>query len=318
MSLPVFIVLGLTLFGILWWIPKLQATRSHGIGPDYRFDRENEARKTLAQIIGGGLVFAGIYTSLQTYDLQRQSQITDRFTKAIDQLGSVKASTAGQKPEINVEIRIGGVYALERIAYDSPRDHWPIMNVLSNYVRVNPPISSQTKSSPEIETILTVIGRRDTKQDPPGDRIDLTGSHFFGPSVNDANLIECILLNANLTDVDFSGSKLNDADFDGATLNQVDLSGTDLSGASFNGAKLDQETNLKDATLSETDLENAVFGNVIIEHTDFSNANLKGTDIGGADFSGALSLTQQQLNEAKGNGSTRLPNGLHPPATWAK
>jgi hypothetical protein len=51
----------------------------------------------LAQIIGGVLVLAGLYSSLQTFSLQREGQITDRFTKAIDQLGAVETG-ADEKP----------------------------------------------------------------------------------------------------------------------------------------------------------------------------------------------------------------------------
>ncbi len=40
---------------------------------------------------------------------------------------------------INLEVRLGGIYALERIARDSPKDHWTIMEVLTAYVRENSP-----------------------------------------------------------------------------------------------------------------------------------------------------------------------------------
>jgi hypothetical protein len=33
------------------------------------------------------------------------------------------------------ETRLGGIYALERIAKDSEADHWPIMEILTAYVR---------------------------------------------------------------------------------------------------------------------------------------------------------------------------------------
>jgi hypothetical protein len=38
-----------------------------------------------------------------------------------------------------LEVRLGGIYALERIARDSPTDHWTIIEVLSTYVRENSP-----------------------------------------------------------------------------------------------------------------------------------------------------------------------------------
>ena len=48
----------------------------------------------------------------RTHELTEQGQVTDRYTKAIEQLGSDK-----------LDVRIGGIYALERVARDSPRDH---------------------------------------------------------------------------------------------------------------------------------------------------------------------------------------------------
>ena len=85
-----YLVVGILVVLALWLLPRWQAARSQGLTAGNRFDRENEARKTLAQIIGGVFVLAGLYSSLQTFDLQRQGQITDRFTKAIDQQGAVE------------------------------------------------------------------------------------------------------------------------------------------------------------------------------------------------------------------------------------
>jgi uncharacterized membrane protein len=86
----VLVVVGILVVLALWLLSRWQVARSQGLTAGNRFDRENEARKTLAQIIGGVLVLAGLYSSLQTFDLQRQGQITDRFTKAIDQQGAVE------------------------------------------------------------------------------------------------------------------------------------------------------------------------------------------------------------------------------------
>jgi hypothetical protein len=72
----VLVVVGILVVLALWLLPKWQAARSRGLTDQNRFDRENEARKTLPQIIGGVLVMAGLYSSLQTFDLQRQGQIT--------------------------------------------------------------------------------------------------------------------------------------------------------------------------------------------------------------------------------------------------
>jgi hypothetical protein len=50
--------------------------------------------------------------------------VTARCTKAIEQLGSGR-----------LDVRIGGIYALERTAHDSPRDHLAVLEVLA---RVHP------------------------------------------------------------------------------------------------------------------------------------------------------------------------------------
>jgi hypothetical protein len=241
----VLVVVGILVVLALWLLPKWQAARSWGLTDQNRFDRENEARKTLAQIIGGVLVLAGLYSSLQTFslqqhtfDLQREGQITDRFTKAIDQLGAVETGPDG-KPKINLEVRLGGIYALERIAHDSPTDHWTIMEVLSTYVRENSPATdSATKtageqSSPrtttnpvevagkhlraDIQAILTVLGRRDRTHDPPDRRIilshaDLNGADLEGAYLQDAYLERADLSGAKLSGVQGVGqSQLNEA-----------------------------------------------------------------------------------------------------------
>jgi predicted metal-binding membrane protein len=69
-KLPTFtavISIGFLIFLLLWLLAKLQVKRFQALSD--RFDRENEARKTLAQIVGGLLVLAGLYSSIQAFDL---------------------------------------------------------------------------------------------------------------------------------------------------------------------------------------------------------------------------------------------------------
>ncbi len=99
--------------------------------------------------------------------------MTDRFTKAIDQPGS------GQ-----IDVRVGGVYALERVARDSPRDHPVIMDVLSAFIREHSdeqwlaPKSNEgqpdiVETRADIQAAITTIVRRDTTRDLH--EIDLSG-----------------------------------------------------------------------------------------------------------------------------------------------
>jgi hypothetical protein len=50
-------------------------------------DSENEVRGTLLQALGGLVLLAGLYLTYRTFDLNRQGQVTERFSRAIDQLG---------------------------------------------------------------------------------------------------------------------------------------------------------------------------------------------------------------------------------------
>jgi hypothetical protein len=50
--------------------------------------------------------------------------VTDRYTKAIEQLGSDR-----------FDVRVGGIYALQCIARDSPRDHLAVLEVLAAFIR---------------------------------------------------------------------------------------------------------------------------------------------------------------------------------------
>src|SRR6266436_6603682 len=117
--------------GILVWVPKWQVPAT-GLTVKERIDAEDSARKTIAQILGGGFFLLTAYFTWRTVSATEKSvriaqenlrvssetQLTERFSKAIEQLGSE-----------SLQVRLGAIYSLERIARDSERDHWPIMEV---------------------------------------------------------------------------------------------------------------------------------------------------------------------------------------------
>jgi len=94
----------------------------------------------LAQILAGTALLSGLYFTWRTLQVNRDQQVTERFTRAIDQLGATDNEGKNKK----LEIRLGGIYALERIAWDSlamenspGRDYGTVMEVLTAYVREN-------------------------------------------------------------------------------------------------------------------------------------------------------------------------------------
>jgi uncharacterized protein YjbI with pentapeptide repeats len=79
---------------------------------------------------------------------QKEGHITDRITAAVEQLGAeeavrkIVADKTQETTEPNIEVRIGAILSLERIAQDSTihdkgRDHVRVMEILCAYVREN-------------------------------------------------------------------------------------------------------------------------------------------------------------------------------------
>ncbi|MEL7117204.1 MAG: hypothetical protein AAGP08_16745, partial [Pseudomonadota bacterium] len=66
----------------------------------------------------------------------------------------------------NLEVRLGAIYALERISQDSLRDHVQIMEILCAYLRENATEAALVNGAPrtDIQAAIRVIGRRGTAQ----------------------------------------------------------------------------------------------------------------------------------------------------------
>ncbi len=86
--------------------------------------------------------------------------------------------------------------------------------------------------------------------------------------------------------------------------------GADLVGAKLAGKDL-RGANLRGAWLIGADLRRAD-----LRWADVIGADLRGADVGGADMSGALFLTQFQVNAARGDARTALPDALSRPSHW--
>lgn len=132
---------------------------------------------------------------------------------------------------------MGGIYALERLAIDSPRDQSSIVNVLSAFIRSSAPLPAANKTCPnnvtlDVQAALTVLGRRNTVYDG-GATVDLDntclnhagliGAHFDHANLNFTNLFGAYLNNAHLVGAHFDDGSLYAADLRGAYLGRDDL-----------------------------------------------------------------------------------------------
>ena len=195
----------------------------------------------LAAVIALMFSYLAVKATSTQLQVTEQGQITDRYNAAITSLGS--AST---------DIRVGCIYALQRIMQDSSRDQSAIIAVLCAYVRDHAPASTtgprpSTPSHPgtDVQAALTVIGSRPFAHERPAvidlDQAQLAGTvlngDFTGADLDGADLDGARLAGANLTDATLAHAHLVGADLSGA-----DLSGADLSGADLDGAKLTNAT----------------------------------------------------------------------------
>ena len=138
----------------------------------------------------------------RTVELTEQGQVADRYTKAIEQLGSDK-----------LDVRIGGIYALERVARDSPKDHPTVMEVLAAFIRrhsrepwpppAEPGAGPSTRpdiyappTRPDVYAAVTVIGRRTVRND--SQPINLFGAKIHGTDLTSPDLTRVRLHHVDL------------------------------------------------------------------------------------------------------------------------
>ncbi|MCA8836159.1 MAG: pentapeptide repeat-containing protein, partial [Proteobacteria bacterium] len=311
-------------------------------------DVRNLALAFLGTISGIGALF-GVYlailrsetTERQTYTAE-QGQITDRINKATEGLGKKD----GKDPVL--EVRLGALYALERTAQDSIRDHVQIMEILCAYVRTNSPrnpTEDKIKPLPEdIKAAITIIGRRENwpngkehlkRETEKGYRIDLRNCDLHDIHLDKANLSK-----ARLDDTNLHGAQLISANLRSAWLNRADLrrakfNRADLRNARFNNAKLERavfiradlanawfvNANMEHADLYEANISNALLMRTNMTYTSIINTNMENAILRHSfayniNFSHCLNLTLKQLASMFCRNNASLPNNWEAPEHW--
>jgi len=231
--------------------------------------------------------------SRDTLDVTRRGQLTERFTKAIEQLG--------QTDENKLDIRLGGIYALEQVAKESVELYQPVMEILTAFLREHcrePEGASAMHEAhlrADFQAIATVLGRREVSHDPDVFRLDLHGVALVAVDFTSAQLQKASFDGAQLQEANFDGAQLQKAGFVGAQLREAHFIGAQLQGAYFIGAQL-QATYFADAQLQE-----AYFRNADLQGAQFALP----IDMGGSDAKG---LTWEQLAVARNVDQAVLPD----------
>jgi hypothetical protein len=271
---------GLVLF-VLWWGPWLFTRYPHqGLTADQKLKAVNDVRTTLVQAVGGLVVAAGLIVTYRTfrqnqraeadrrdeqdrtyqlnlrdqeqrwaeqdraYQLNLSAQVTETFTKAVEQLGHDEAP-----------VRLGALYSLVSLAQDNPPRRQTVVDVLCAYLRMpyTPPKQDTAESVPlaaEDSSPATPADQereRDAAQElqvrQTAQRLLADHLHpLQGTSGKDAQSTK-----ASPEETFWPGINL---DLTGATLVQLDLRNTSVVSAAFNKARFSGGAVFDGATFS--------------------------------------------------------------------
>jgi uncharacterized protein YjbI with pentapeptide repeats len=307
------------------WIAAHDVGHVTGATRVQRLQTARDAAQGRLLTFGAGLVATGALAftarsfvlSRRTYDLTEQGQVTERYSRGIELLGSEK-----------VDVRLGAIYALGRVAWDSARDHATVMDVLAAFIREHsreqvpdPAVYRQhvMKVRADVEAALVVIGRRDRAHDSRLINLagmDFTGADLTGAVLADTDFTAAVFTDADLTRADLTGAKLTgvkfiranlaEADLSGARLNYAELGGARLIGAKLTGADLALGrlvgAHFDGADLTDAKLSQAALAGANLARTNLTGARLNKASVSNARLNGA-NLTRASLSGARLDGA---------------
>lgn len=244
-------------------------------------DRHN-ARLLVVSAGGAVVVAASLLYTARSYRLNHRGQVTDRFAKALERLGSS-----------DLDARLGGLHALGHVTADSRRHHDDVVEVLEAFIRGRAPKAGLDPGAPtlgrrpplperpegDIQAAVTVLGRRPYR--PERRQVDLSGLHLRTARLADLSFSDILLQRADLT-----GATLHDTDLRRADLRETRLKRAHLKRADLRGADL-RDADLRIAYMHGANLERADLRGANLREADLRSADLRGADLRGADLCGA-------------------------------
>ncbi len=213
---------------------------------------------SLLALISAPLALIRVWTTERQTRTAEQGHMTDRISKAVEQLGTEKTvkviedGKSVEKTVPNIEVRIGALSSLERIAqdsvtYDRGRDHVRVMQILCAYLRENAPSTGtaptadlERRATPrmDIEIAINVIKGRNREQVElevkSGFRLNLHSVCFDGCDLSKANLSGALLYNCRFEAANLSYADLTGAQMEGALIDYAHFLGTTLRGTNLN------------------------------------------------------------------------------------
>jgi hypothetical protein len=182
---------------VLWTVPGWLVSEDH-LTEAQRLKAANDARTPLVGLLVAFGAAGTLYYTSRTYRLNADGHVTDRYSKAVDQLGD-----AARTP-----VRVGGIYALERIGVDSPKDRATILHVLSSFIRERSKDFPTEQGEPNDDVKAALLAAAALLALTPGAVLNLSG----------ANLSHCDLSNIPARQLDVHGATTDGARLEGQSL----------------------------------------------------------------------------------------------------
>ena len=247
--------------------------------------------RNVGLVIGGGIA---IWVAYWRSVISQRRLMNERYQKGAEMLGS----------EV-LAVRLGGIYALQHLAEDEPKQyHVQIMRLLCAFVR-NPTKEgadtglSHYRVRGDVQAAMMAIGSRgdaDVELEKKEKfELDLIFAELFetgATGMNDEDIDPCLLVGVNLI-----GANLSKANAAGACLTGAKLIGANLTEAYLTGAYL-TSAHLTGARLIGANLSRANLVGAYPTFANFTDANLTDANLTGALLIGAKGLTQEQLDQA--------------------
>ena len=222
--------------------------------------------------------------AVETLRVGERGHLTDRYAKAIEQLGDDKLA-----------VRLGGIYGLQQYAEDSnrPGDQQTVVEVLSTFIRdkldgvggSDPEKGGPRTPEADVLAAVSVLA-----QLPPREgvvRAYIPGALFHSINISGARLAGGNLSGVRMETVQIRSADLSGINLDGADLGNASLTRCNLTGASLLGT-IFREGFLSYSKLHDAHLEGADLGTAKFEETELHGAHLTGADLGNADLSWAI------------------------------
>ena len=271
-------------------------------GPD-RMESGSTTVRNLGLVIAGVIalplaIWRSIVAQRQANTAQ-QTLLNERYQQGAEMLGNDLLT-----------VRLGGIYALQRLAEEHPEQyHIQIMRLFcafarhptedesvgNNWVPADLELSTLRTDIQDVVKAISACHGKQIKLDRDANfRLELSGANLAGVYLVNANLANANLHGVNLSDAQLTGGNLSGATFWDTNLRGANLKGGDLSGATF------WDSNLSDANLNLGDLSGVSIGRTEVRHTRFWRTELSGTEFSlhnGGDP--ATGLTQARLDKAR-------------------